>query len=134
LYRSAIPVVLLAVALSGAMYELQEQLVPESHRQAEALRHVMRGLPAETFGTLERKWIVGHEGDIYHYENFDPRIDRFNRLTVYDLDPKTWRLASLTYAKEVGLVGNPARTTSGRWAGRDEGWTRTFSTAGGAAS
>ena len=102
LYRSAIPVVLLAVALSAAMYELQEQLVPDSHRQAEQLRHVMRGMPAQTFGTLERKWIVGHEGDIYHYENFDPRIDRFNRLTVYDLDPKTWRLASLTYVKDVG--------------------------------
>ena len=36
LYRSAVPVVLLAVALSAAMYGLQEQLVPDSHRKAEA--------------------------------------------------------------------------------------------------
>jgi lipopolysaccharide export system permease protein len=130
LYRSAIPIVLLAVVLSATMYELQEQLVPDSHRKAEELRHVMRGLPAQTFGTLERRWIVGHEGDIYHYENFDPRIDRFNRLTVYDLDPKTWRLASLTYAKDVGLAAQPGADDERAlgWQGR-EGWTRTFSTA-----
>jgi LPS export ABC transporter permease LptG/LPS export ABC transporter permease LptF len=130
LYRSAIPIVLLAVVLSGAMYALQERLVPDSHRRAEELRHVMRGFPAQTFGTLERKWIVGHDGDIYHYENFDPRIDRFNRLTVYDLDPKTWRLASLTYAKDVGLVAQPGADDERAlgWQGR-EGWTRSFSTA-----
>jgi LPS export ABC transporter permease LptG len=129
LYRSAIPIVLLAVALSAAMYEIQERLVPDSHRRAEELRHVMRGLPAQTFGTLERKWIVGHDGDIYHYENFDPRIDRFNRLTVYDIDSKIWRLASLTYVKDVGLVGQPGADDERAlgWQGR-EGWTRTFST------
>ena len=111
------------------MYGLQERLVPDSHRRAEELRHVMRGMPAQTFGTLERKWIVGHDGDIYHYENFDPRIDRFNRLTVYDLDPKTWRLASLTYVKDVGLVAQPGADDERAlgWQGR-EGWTRSFST------
>jgi LPS export ABC transporter permease LptG len=129
LYRSAVPLVLFAIALSGTMYGLQEQLVPESHRKAEALRHVMRGLPAQTFGTLDRRWIVGHEGDIYHYENFDPRINQFNRLTVYDVDPSAWRLATLTYAKDVALVSQPAADDERAlgWQGR-HGWTRSFST------
>jgi LPS export ABC transporter permease LptG/LPS export ABC transporter permease LptF len=126
LYRSAAPLVLLAVVQSGLMYGLQERVVPESHRRAEALRHVMRGFPAQTFGTLDRRWIVGREGDIYHYEYFDPRQNRFTRLTIYDLDSRTWRLAALTYAKDVALVADDERVLG--WQGR-QGWTRRFSTA-----
>ena len=67
----------------------------------------MRGFPAQTFGVLDRRWIVGNEGDIYHYENFDPRLNTFSRLTVFDLDVPAWRLSSLTYAKDVLLVSVP---------------------------
>jgi LPS export ABC transporter permease LptG/LPS export ABC transporter permease LptF len=129
LYRSAVPLVLFSVALSGVMYELQEQVVPESHRRAERLRHVMRGLPVQTFGTLDRRWIVGHDGDIYHYDNFDPRLNEFRRLTIYDLDSRAWRLASLTYAKDAVLVAHQEADgeRSLAWQGR-QGWTRSFST------
>ncbi len=129
LYRSAVPLVLFAIALSAAMFGLQERVVPEWHRKAEAVRHVMRGFPAQTFGTLDRQWIIGSTGDMYHYENFDPRINRFNRLTVYHLDTQAWRLASLTHARDVVLVPRPGADEDHLfvWQGR-QGWSRTFST------
>ena len=130
LYRSIAPLLLFAAAFSGVLFELQEYVLADSNRKAEEIRHVMRGFPSQTFGVLDRRWIVGHDEDIYHYEYFDPRANRFSRLTVFDLEPPHWRLASLIYANDVGLVDEP-RAGGGRqaaWQGR-QGWTREFSVA-----
>jgi LPS export ABC transporter permease LptG/LPS export ABC transporter permease LptF len=128
LYRSAAPLLVFAAVFSGVLFLLQEQVLAESNRKAEAIRHVIRGFAAQTFGVLDRRWIVGRDEDIYHYEYFDPRANRFSRLTVFDL-ASDWRLGSLTYATDVGLV--PLSTSGGRrvptWQGR-QGWTRGFST------
>jgi LPS export ABC transporter permease LptG/LPS export ABC transporter permease LptF len=132
LYRSAVPLLLFAVLLSGVLFELQERVLAYSNRKADALLHQMRGFPAQTFGVLNRRWIVGNDGDIYHYEYFDPRQNTFSRLTMFDLDAESWRLASLTYAKEVQLMPAPGSAAdeadgSFEWQGRD-GWKRAFIT------
>ncbi len=133
LYRSAIPLVLFAMMLSGALYGLEEHVLAYSNRRADAILHVMRGFPAQTFGVLDRRWIVGNGGGIYHYEYFDPAHNTFNRLTIFDLDVPQWRLASLTYARDVVLAtaaGAPGgeEERAVEWEGR-AGWTRTLSTA-----
>ena len=128
LYRSAVPLVLFAILLSGVLFELQERVLAYSNRRADAILHVMRGFPPETFGVLDRRWIVGNEGDIYHYESFDPRRNAFGGLTVFHIEASSWRLASLTYARDVVLV--PPASEEGRgfeWPGR-QGWTREFTT------
>jgi lipopolysaccharide export LptBFGC system permease protein LptF len=88
----------------------------------------MRGFPAQTFGVLDRRWIVGSNGGIYKYEYFDPRTNHFSRLTMFDLDQQGWRLASLTYAKDVWLQSPPGieDDRDAVWQAR-QGWTRTFS-------
>lgn len=130
LYRSAVPLLLFAVILSGVLYEMQENVLAFSNRRADAIKHVMRGFPAQTFGVLSRSWIVGQEGDIYHYEYFDSSRNLFNRLTLFDLDQRSWRLSALTYANEVVLVSPPGSDNDQglTWQGR-KGWTRTFATA-----
>ncbi len=129
LYRSAAPLVLFAMLLSGLLYEMQENVLPLSNRRADATFHVMRGFPAQTFGVLDRSWIVGQNGDIYHYEYFDPSRNHFRQMTLFDLDPESWRLTSLTYAKDVVLVSQPGADDkpSDAWQGR-QGWTRRFAT------
>ena len=89
----------------------------------------MRGFPQETFGLLGRRWIVSNTGDIYHYDSFNPQANRFERLSIYRLDPRAWRLASLTYAKEPTPAPQPGApdATSFAWRGAD-GWTREFIT------
>src|SRR5262245_152459 len=130
LYRSAAPLLLFAAVFSGVLFLLQERVLAESNRKAEAIRHVIRGFAAQTFGVLDRRWIVGRDEDIYHYEYFDPRANRFSKLTVFDL-ASDWRLGSLPYAADVGLVSQS--TSEGLrvpiWQGR-QGWTRGFSTTG----
>jgi LPS export ABC transporter permease LptG len=128
LYRSAVPLVLFAILLSGVLFELQERVLAYSNRRADAILHVMRGFPPETFGVLDRRWIVGNEGDIYHYESFDPRRNVFGGLTVFHIEPSSWRLGSLTYAQDVVLAPPAGEEERGfEWQGR-QGWTREFTT------
>ncbi|HET6194179.1 MAG TPA: LptF/LptG family permease, partial [Acetobacteraceae bacterium] len=130
LYRSALPLLLFAALFSGTLFELQEQVLAESNREAARLNGIIRGYPMQTFGILNRQWIIGRSGDIYHYEFFDPRINQFSRLSMFHLNEDTWRLDSLIYAKEAALVkragadGQPALM----WMAHN-GWTREFTIA-----
>src|SRR5580765_2184932 len=49
LYRSAVPLVALAALASGAMFLLQDRVLPYSNRKAAAIRHVIRGGSPRTF-------------------------------------------------------------------------------------
>jgi LPS export ABC transporter permease LptG len=120
LYRSAIPLVLFAALASLALFELQEHVLADANREAARLNGIIRGYPMQTFGILNRRWIVGTGGDIYHYEYFDPARNHFDRLSLFELDPAAWKLQALTYAKEV-VLARPA------WEAR-QGWRREFGT------
>src|ERR1700746_1576442 len=73
LYRSALPLLLVAALFSGTLFELQEHVLAESNGEAGRLNGIIRGYPPQSFGILGRQWIIGRNGDIYHYEFFDPR-------------------------------------------------------------
>src|SRR5205814_1866897 len=130
LYRSALPLVLFALLFSSILYGLQEQVLAASNREAARLNGIIRGYPMQTFGFMNRQWIVGRGDDIYHYEFFDPRANQFNRLSMFHLNETTWKLDSLIYAHEAALLpregadGQPVRM----WIARN-GWTRVFTTA-----
>jgi LPS export ABC transporter permease LptG len=129
LYRSAVPVVLFGLILSGFLFLLQEQVLSVSNREWRRLDARMRGYPPEAFGLLGRRWLVSPSGDIYHYDMFDPAANRFTRLSIYHLDTSSWRLQTLTYADEVALSRGPgpAATAPFVWHGV-RGWTRDFAT------
>ena len=59
LYRSALPLVLFAALLSGVLFEMQEHVLADANREAARLNGIIRGYPTQTFGILNRRWIVG---------------------------------------------------------------------------
>jgi LPS export ABC transporter permease LptF/LPS export ABC transporter permease LptG len=130
LYRSALPLFLFAIIFSGALFELQEEVLADSNREAARLNGIIRGYPMQTFGVLNRQWIIGKSGDIYRYEFFDPHVNQFSKLSMYHLNESTWKLESLIYAKDAALVkrdgadGQPVLM----WVARS-GWAREFTTA-----
>jgi LPS export ABC transporter permease LptG/LPS export ABC transporter permease LptF len=127
LYRSVVPLLLFALGASGVLFGLEENVLADANQKAKALHHVMRGFPPQTFGVLDRRWIVATNGDIYHYDFFDPRSNQFSGLTTYHVDDGAWRLDSLTHARQVVLArtaGSAEQAFS--WQAR-EGWTREFS-------
>ncbi|HEX3644860.1 MAG TPA: LptF/LptG family permease, partial [Vicinamibacterales bacterium] len=84
----------------------------------------------QSFGVLNRQWIIGRNGDLYHYEFFDARANQFSQLSMYHLNEDPWKLDSLFYARNAGLAkhagadGQPAV----RWVAQN-GWLREFGVA-----
>ena len=101
LYRVAAPLLLFGAAWSGFLFILEETTLAHANRRAEEIRHVMRGGSPQTFDVLNRKWIVGQTGSIYHYVYLDPRRDEMNGLSVYEFDG--WQLSKRTFATRAAF-------------------------------
>ena len=121
LYRVALPVVLLSLCWSAALFALDQEILARSNQRAGAIDDAIRGRPPKTFSPLNRRWIIGRDGSIYHYAFFDARTDTLTGMTVYRLPPGQWRLASETYATTV--------THNAGWTAA-RGWTQEFPEAG----
>src|SRR5204863_5146916 len=129
LYRASAKLGLSAIAAGAVRVGPQQRVLASAKREAYGLNGIIRGYPAQTFGGQDRRWLVGHAGDIYHYEYFDPRLNRFAQFMTYHLDDRVWRLDALTYAKAVVLTRTPESDGRPRlvWNGQD-GWAREFTT------
>jgi LPS export ABC transporter permease LptF/LPS export ABC transporter permease LptG len=128
LYRTAAPLLLFGAAASAVLFGLQEQVIAYSNREADRLNRLIRGFPPASFGALDRRWMIGQNGDVYHYDLFDASKNEFHQFTVYRVDPARWDLHAVTRATHVALAqsdGADGRPTW-EWVGTD-GWSRDLS-------
>ena len=127
LYRTAVPLLLFALAASGVLFVLQDKVLASSNREADRLNRKIRSW-APLITPTARRWVSGANGDVYRYDLFDPFSDRFSRLWVYRVDNEAWRLSGMTFADEA--VYAPQRSPDGHltpsWRAR-QGWVREFS-------
>jgi LPS export ABC transporter permease LptG/LPS export ABC transporter permease LptF len=126
LYRVAVPIVAGAVAAGAFLFALEQTVLGPANRRAKAIRHVLSGGSPETFDVLNRRWVVGRDGAIYHYAYFDPREQHFSGLWVYEFDAGMRQLIRRTF-------GDQARHVDGGW-NVERGWTRAFDQSGNLAS
>jgi len=119
LYRVALPMLLGAVAAGSLLFGMEQTVLGPANRRADAMRDVVRGAPPEMLDVLNRRWVVGRDGTIYHYEYFDPRSRRFIGISVYEFDAQMHRVARRTFADHVSLLDDD------RWQ-LEQGWTREF--------
>ena len=105
LYRSAAPLLAIALVARGVLFLFEENVLAYSNRRAEELRHVIRGGTPRTFDVLNRKWISGRKGEIYNYVFFDPRRNELNGFSVFRFAPKACRLQSRAFYKTVAFAG-----------------------------
>ncbi|HXG57165.1 MAG TPA: LptF/LptG family permease [Vicinamibacterales bacterium] len=118
LYRTALPLVCLSLLGSAALYSLEQGVLAESNRKAEALDDAIRGRGVRTINPLNRQWIVARDGSIYHYGLYDPQQRMLTSLSVYTPDKEAWKLHSQTFAASAEYRGE--------WTGVN-GWTRDYS-------
>src|SRR5436190_2938961 len=62
LYRTALPMVAFALGGSAVLFGMEESVLGVANQRAERLRHEIRTGSPQTFGVLNRKWIVGNNG------------------------------------------------------------------------
>jgi LPS export ABC transporter permease LptG/LPS export ABC transporter permease LptF len=95
LYRLSIPVLFCSLLFSGGLFAFDFLYVPDANLRQDALRNEIKGKAPQTYLRPDRKWIVGNvsEGSrIYYYQYFDKDESVMGKVSVYELDPKTFNL------------------------------------------
>ncbi len=118
LHRLAVPVLLTSAALSLALFAFDHYYVPEANRKQDAIRNEIKNRPVQTYLRPDRKWIFGRGSRIYYYRYFDPAENVMVGVSVYELDPASFRLRRHISAERARW--EPALRT---WIFQN-GWTR----------
>ena len=124
LYRIALPMVVCAIAAGLLLFGLEETILGPSNRRAGRLNDAIRGRVTPS-DAVNRQWVVGARGEIYHYNFIDPQTRRLLGLSVYEFPDGMERLTRRTYADRAS-VDSQAPTL---WH-LEHGWTRAFSSTG----
>ncbi len=98
LYRIAAPVLVTGLIASAAMFVLEDWYLPESNQGRDALRNQIKGKPAQTYYRPDRQWIFGQSSRIYNYRFFDTDQNVFANLSVFEFDPRTFRMTRRLHA------------------------------------
>jgi LPS export ABC transporter permease LptG len=113
LYRASLSVVVLSLMFSLLIFQLEQRLLASSNRKAEIIDAKIRGRTPRVFDAVNRQWILGREGAIYHYSYFNPEAKELAVLRIYQPASDGWRLRTETAAvratHKVGWVGHQVR-------------------------
>ena len=118
LYRTALPLIMLALVWSGLLFALEDRVLAHSERQAEVLRNTIRDRPQRTFNVANRSWLAGKDGRLYHYAVFDVRARTLHHLSIFETVREPYRLKGHTFATQVTY-------TEGAWQATN-GWVQAF--------
>jgi len=121
LYRISVPILVGAGLLSGGMFLLGNNYLPGTNQQQDALRNQIKGKPAQTMYRPDRQWISGNGDKIYNYRFFDPDLNVFANLSVFEIESNSFRLKRRLYAERAFWEPQIRR-----WV-LENGWTRDFS-------
>ncbi|HKR96442.1 MAG TPA: LptF/LptG family permease, partial [Candidatus Angelobacter sp.] len=132
IYRTVIPILVIATALAGGLFLLDQWYLPYANKRVETLRNLIKGKPAQTYLRPDRKWIFGEskkkpDGSpgnrkIYYYEAFDPDRNVFGSVSVFELDPHSFQMVKRIYAIRARWADQLQKWTF------ENGWQRTWST------
>ncbi len=98
IYRATLPVIILSAIFAASLFIFDQVYIPHTNRQQEILRNQIKGRPPQTYLQADRKWIFGESNQIYYYQVFDPDVDRFGGITVFEFDPATFQLTRRIHA------------------------------------
>jgi LPS export ABC transporter permease LptF/LPS export ABC transporter permease LptG len=128
LYRTAMPMIAFALAAGAVLLGVQENILATANRRADQLNHLIRTGSPQTFGVLNRKWIAGRNGEIYHYQYYDPRRMELHSLSVFEFDRAAHRLTSRRFVQRARYTADARPDAEPQWT-LDQGWLREFSPA-----
>jgi len=118
LYRITAPLLLLGAAWSGVLFGLEQEIMARANQRADALDSEIRGRPSRTSNPLNRRWLVAHDGAIYHYTYFDPLRKTIQNLVIYRPMRDRWQLESQLFTPRASFSAR-------QWTGTN-GWMEDF--------
>jgi LPS export ABC transporter permease LptF/LPS export ABC transporter permease LptG len=125
LYRTVVPLVGFAFVVSAILFGMEERLLANANRHADRLRFQIRTGSTQTFDMINRKWLVGPNGEVYHYEHYDRRQRELYGLSVFNYDPVTHTVTDRLFAQRAVFMANGPAGGPASWR-LERGWARTF--------
>jgi LPS export ABC transporter permease LptG len=119
-YRTTVPVLVIAGILAGGLFLLEESYMPYANTRVETLRNFIKGKPAQTYLRPGHKWIFGQNNTIYYYEFYDPDRDQFGSISAFEFDPHTFQVTKRVYAMRAHW-----EESLQKWV-FERGWERSF--------
>ena len=126
LYRVALPMLVTGLLVGGLLFYMQETILGPSTRRADEIKAIMKGGDPQTLNLLSNRWLVGTNGQIYHYQSLNPRTHTLSGLDVYEFTPRMERLVRRSFVDTATFAGGGGTDV---WQLR-RGWTREFDAKG----
>ncbi len=101
LHRLALPVFVASLGLSAGLFVFDHYVVIHANLIQDALRNKIKGRPTQTYLNPERKLIFGHGSRIYYYKYLNETDGLLGGVSVYELDPATFKLKRHVYAESA---------------------------------
>jgi LPS export ABC transporter permease LptG len=101
LHRLAFPVMLCSLVLSGSLFAFDYYFIPDANRKQDAIRNEIKGRPPATYLNPNRKYVYGQGSRIYYYKYFDPAQAVMADVSVYEINPKLFRLDHVISAEKA---------------------------------
>lgn len=101
LHRLTMPVLITSLGLSAALFAFDHYVVIHANLIQDALRNKIKGRPTQTYLNPERKLIFGRGSRIYYYKYLNETDGILGGVSVYELDPVTFKLKRHTYAESA---------------------------------
>lgn len=119
LYRVALPVVMVAAALSLFSYFLLDFVLPYSNQRVTELKSIIRGnRTPQSFSIQQRQWVFGKGRYLFNFLSYDREAKSLSQVQVFEFDPVDFKLTRRVWAEEARFDGTG-------WV-FVEGWIRTF--------
>lgn len=126
LYRLVMPILLPAIALTGARYWLQDYVLPDTTRRAAEAMEIMDPSDAGLALRGNLSWVFSEGRRVFHFADYrDTPEPEFRGLRVYYLTQGEGGIARMEYADRAAW-----NDRAERWEGHD-GWRRHFVAADG---
>jgi LPS export ABC transporter permease LptG/LPS export ABC transporter permease LptF len=122
LYRLAVPVLAVALLMSGGLFAFAHYYVPDANRKQDAIRKEIKGKPVQTYLHPDRHWVFdpGSNNDprVFYFRYLDPAQKLMLGPQVFELDPANFRVEKHISAEKARW--EPALRT---WI-FENGWSR----------
>jgi len=105
LYRLSVPLMVMGLLMSGAIYLMQDYMLPYTNQRQDEYRDIIKGKAPQSHRNPDRKWMAGSNNRIYHYNYFSYEKNEFSGLSIFKFDTDTFNLNEWIFA------------TSGAWNG-----------------
>jgi len=102
LYRISVPILLMAIIISGLGFGLYETVLPSASRRLGVVLEEIKGGPTQTHRQyLGQRWVMGKGGRIYFYALLDVDNNIISQFSLFDYDPQSFRLTQRVYAEQA---------------------------------